>query len=78
MGACDIDNASIIQTLRDANCDEATVNKFLLLKDEGRMSEAIRLLSCHRCELLNALHEAQKPIHILDYLINKLRKSQQI
>lgn len=70
----EIERAAVVQTLRDANCDEAMIKRFLLLQDDGPLSEAIQLLSCHSCSLLSALHEVQKPIEILDYFIYKLKK----
>lgn len=77
MSLCDIDHTTMIQTLQDANCDATTIEKFLLSMDEGRLGEAVRLLSCHRCGLLAVLHEAQRPIQILDYFINKLKETNQ-
>ena len=62
------------QALRDANCDEDTIQKFLRLRKAGEKEEALRTLSCHRCHLVCAMHDAQKPVDVLDYLIYQIKK----
>ena len=64
------------ETLRDAGCGDADIQTFLALQASGKSEEAIRLLSRHRCRLLCRMHEAQKPVDILDYLICTLKKEQ--
>lgn len=66
--------AEVRQALTDANCDEETIQKFMHLRAQGRDAEALRLLSCYRCHLVCAMHEAQKPLDVLDYLIYQLEK----
>ena len=62
------------QALEDANCAEDTIQKFLHLRKAGQKEEALRTLACHRCHLVCAMHDAQKPVDVLDYLIYQLKK----
>ncbi|MDD2956505.1 MAG: hypothetical protein PHD67_09365 [Oscillospiraceae bacterium] len=64
----------IAQALADANCDAITIQKFISLRQEGKNEEALQLLSCYRCQLVCAMHAAQKPLDIMDYLIYRLKK----
>ncbi len=66
--------ARIEQALFDAGLTEAQIQGFLTLWASDRQDEALRLLGKHRCGLLCRMHEAQKPIDILDYLLCELKK----
>lgn len=70
-----MDDMEIAQALKDAHCDTDTIAEFLRLKALGRHDQAIRLLTCYRCRLVRIMHEAQKPVDILDYLIYRFQKS---
>lgn len=69
------DDASIVEALQAAGCDEALIGRFLQLKMEGKTDEGLRLLSKFRCELICRMHEAQKPVDILDYFIFQMKKA---
>ena len=51
---------------------ESQIARYRQLEDEGRTKECIRLLRCRRCELVDALHEAQRPIDLIDWAIHSL------
>ena len=68
------DREAIVQNLVDAGCDQAFINKFLQVREQGRAEEQIRLLSCQRCRLLDAIHAEQKKLDCLDYLRCRLQK----
>ena len=74
----DLDEQAIVQTLQDAQCDEAVIKRFLQLAAVEQWEEAARVLAKQRCQLVCALHAAQKPIDILDYLLHLLKKEQVI
>lgn len=74
MNFCDMDEGAMLQALKDAKCSADTMNRFLQLWNEQRWEEAARLLSCHRCHLICAMHEAQKPVDILDYILHQMEK----
>lgn len=72
----DLDERAVIQTLQDAQCDEAVIKRFLQFAAGERWEEAAKVLAQQRCQLVCALHAAQKPIDILDYLLYLLKKEQ--
>lgn len=65
---------SIIQNLKDAGCDEDTIKAFIKDIRAEKISEGLKLLSAHRRTLLRHLHEEQKQIDCLDYLVYQLEK----
>lgn len=67
----------IIQNLKDAGCDEATIKAFMDDLHSGKQAMGTKLLERHRRCLLEALHGSQKRIDCLDYLLFMLRKQNQ-
>ena len=68
--------AGTIRTLKDAGCDDALIRRFLFLQEDGEPSECLCLLFGHRRRLLEMIHEDQKRIDILDYLIYTIGKEE--
>lgn len=64
----------IEQNLKDAGCNTITIDKILLLIDSGKEDIAMKLLASHKLELLTSLHENQKKIDCLDFLIFNLKQ----
>ncbi|MBP3894172.1 MAG: hypothetical protein J6D34_09050 [Atopobiaceae bacterium] len=60
--------------LAETGFGQEQAQRFLVLEAEGRTDECIRMLRCKRCELVDALHEAQRPIDVLDWAIRDLEK----
>ena len=48
--------------------------RFLALEQSGQYREQLRLLSDHRRQLLDCLHQEERRIDCLDYLVYKLEK----
>lgn len=63
-----------ITTLKDAGCDEELISKCIKKYNDDDLKTLIKSLQCHRCCLLDKLHEEQKKIDCLDYLIYSLKK----
>ncbi len=63
----------LLRNLKDAGCNEETINKYFQLQEEGREKEQYRLLSQHRRSLLDKMHNSQNMIDCLDYLIYSLK-----
>ena len=63
------------QALTDVGCSQETIAAFLKASEAGQESESIRLLRLHRCKLLENLHEEQKKLECLDYLLYQLKKA---
>lgn len=64
----------IIQNLKDAGCDKTTIESFMKYMQCGRHKDSAQLLEAHRCSLLDKLHQNQKQIDCLDYLLFMLKK----
>lgn len=65
---------SIYQNLIDGGCNEETVKDFILLAKDSKYAELLPFLFQHKEELLASLHQVQKQIDCIDYLIYKLKK----
>lgn len=65
---------AIIQNLKDAGCDEGSIMAFIEDIRAEKISDGLKLLSLHRRSLLDHLHEDQKQIDCLDYLVYQLEK----
>lgn len=60
----------IFRNLLDAGCSREFTDDFFQLEDNQKK---LSLLSCHRCSLLDKIHEYQKQLDCLDYLIFSMR-----
>lgn len=67
---------AIIQNLKDAGCDEETITCYMDCCACGETQKKKKLLEKHRKELLDDLHQCQKEIDCLDYLIYQEEKEQ--
>ncbi len=65
---------AVIQNLKDAGCDLETTERFLALEQAGQTREQLKLLSAHRKRLLNKVHEEERRIDCLDYLVYQVKK----
>lgn len=64
----------LYQNLIDAGCDKEMTETCMELAQEGRKPELLRLLSCHKQNLLKTVHKSQKEIDCLDFLTFRLEK----
>ena len=64
---------AVDRNLNDAGCDETTKKTFLDLCSQGKLKEGLHLLQRHRMTLLDDVHEGQKKIDALDFLLFKMR-----
>lgn len=67
---------AVIQNLRDAGCNNATIDAFIKDFRENKPAEALKLLAVHRQFLLEQLHKEQKQIDCLDYLVYRIEQAQ--
>ena len=70
----DRETDAIIQNLKDAGCSSGTISDFMEDIEGGKMEEGLKLLAVHRRSLLDHLHEEQKRIDCLDYLVWQMEK----
>lgn len=69
-----ITKEAIEQNLKDAGCDCDTITCFMNCDESGNKSDQKTLLSRHRKKLLDKVHEGQKCIDCLDYLVYQIEK----
>ena len=67
---------SIIQNLKDAGCDSETIACFITDFHGGKKANGMKRLAAHRRKLLDLVHEDQKCIDCLDYLVYQLQKEE--
>lgn len=65
---------AIIQNLKDAGCSAGTISDFMEDIKSGKTADGLKLLAVHRRSLLDHLHEEQKRIDCLDYLVWQMEK----
>ena len=64
----------LYQNLVDAGCGRETVQQCMALSQSGKTSKLLRLLAGHRTALLDAVHQNQKQLDCLDYLVYQTEK----
>jgi len=67
----------VYQNLVDAGCDADTIEKFFDLYVKGKTGEQLRLLSKQRRRLMEKVHEEQRKLDCLDYLIYQIKKKEE-
>ena len=70
--------AILRENLKDAGCDQDMIGRCEVLAQGEKKAELMRALSLHRKALLNAVHENQRRIDCLDYLIYQIEKQDRI
>ena len=69
----DITEEMLITNLKDAGCDDKTIAAFLQYRQTNDQAKQMDLLKKHRNSLLDKIHEDQKAIDCLDYLLYKIK-----
>lgn len=62
------------EMLRASGFTETQAQRYLELEQQGSVEACMRMLRCRRCELLDALHEAQRPIDVIDWALYELQR----
>ena len=71
------DGGALRQNLVDAGCGPEIVRQCMALVRKREQAELMRVLSRHRRALLDALHQSERRIDCLDYLVYTLEKQRQ-
>jgi hypothetical protein len=58
--------------LAAAGCDESLIRRMQQQMAAGNSDACLRLLRSHRCDLVEAMHEAQRPIDVCDWIIREV------
>ncbi|MDE7463598.1 MAG: hypothetical protein K2M48_01090, partial [Clostridiales bacterium] len=61
------------QNLIDAGCDEQFINRFMVLSEEQKTADMLKMLAQHRKSVLACIHSEEKQIYCLDFLANRLK-----
>jgi hypothetical protein len=61
----------VILNLQDADCSQDFIDQFL---QERNPEKRLGMLSVHRRHLLDSIHDGQRKLDILDYLIFTMKK----
>ncbi|MBR3317825.1 MAG: hypothetical protein IKG21_08450 [Atopobiaceae bacterium] len=61
--------------LVDAGCNAALVERCKNALNAGNTEACIQLLRAHRCDLVEAMHQAQHPIDVCDWIIQEVKTS---
>lgn len=68
------DGKAVKHNLLDAGCREQTAEFVEQLVQAGRLSDALHEMKAFRCDLMEALHQSQRRVDCLDYLIRQTEK----
>ena len=69
-----ISEQELLQNLKDAGCSPEERERFLVLEGTGNISGQLALLSLRRRKLLERVHQEEKRITCLDYLVYRLEQ----
>jgi HD superfamily phosphohydrolase len=67
---------NLTRALADAGCSRCAIEKAEKLLTSGRTQELIRHLRLCSCDLMEELHQSQKRVDRMDYLIRQTEKTQ--
>lgn len=62
--------------LQDAGCSKEQALYVAQLLKDGQMDAAVREINRCRCQLLDSLHETQRQVNCLDYLIRQTKENE--
>ena len=60
--------------LLDAGCSDESASFVNGLVQTGRLTDALHEMKVIRCDLMDALHQSQRKVDCLDYLIRQTEK----
>ena len=69
-----ITEQDLILNLKAAGLSETSIQEFLVCWKAGETTEQLRLLAQKREGLLDRVHQEEKQIHCLDYLVYQIEK----
>lgn len=62
----------VIQNLKDAGCNQETIERFMTCMGQDDLNGQLRLMEGQRQCLLDRVHEEEKQINCLDYLVYQI------
>lgn len=67
----------ILNCMSDCGCDAVQTEEFLALKENCCTESCIRYLKRHRKQLMDEIHQREKKVECVDYIIRELEKEAQ-
>ena len=64
----------ILESLTDMGCDEKEISFMKKMYEEGDTDTLLRDLRKCRCHLMDDLHDSQKKVDNMDFLIRQIQK----
>lgn len=65
----------VIRNLKDAGCDQKRIDCFMECMAQDDFNGQLRLMKEQRRDLLDRVHEEEKQINCLDYLVYQIDRS---
>ncbi len=65
---------AVKRNLLDAGCSDASAAFVDQMVQSGRMTDALHEIRVIRCHLMDELHQSQRRVDCLDYLIRQIEK----
>lgn len=65
---------AVVQNLEDAGCAPDIIECCIASMEQGKKNELLKRLEEHRKGLLRKVHEEEKRIDCLDYLVYQIRR----
>lgn len=72
------DDKKILLNLKDTGCDSSDIELFFNYQKKGLLKRQLQLLADHKKNLLQCVHENQKRIDCLDFLVYQLKKRESV
>lgn len=69
-----MDIKEILNCMSDCGCDAVQTEEFLALKENCCTESCIRYLKRHRKQLMEQIHQREKKVECVDYIIRELEK----
>lgn len=69
-----MDTVKILENLSDMGCDDKQIYFMKKMYEEGDTDTLLRDLRKCRCHLMDELHESQKEVDNMDFLIRQIQK----
>ena len=73
-GAKKMDTEKILEGLSDMGCNEKEISFMKKMYEEGDTDTLLRDLRKCRCNLMDELHDSQKKVDNMDFLIRQIQK----
>lgn len=68
---------AVLQNLKDAGCTKEMTQQIIMKLEEDDFEELSKLLEQHRSCLLNLIHDKEKQIDCLDYLVYQIKRNKE-